>query len=231
LVYDAEALLPGTGSPEVAQGIVDNDPDFVFITTGPTGMGATFGAALQQGDDAQWTGSGPAYNFALLASPVGDALSERYTQSGYYAPYGTAGVDGMAEVEAILKAYMPDAETRQITDAFTRGYIEATIMINVLESAYAAGDLTPKGVLNSAQNLDPIDFGGLIPGGVQSWSGEPNDFILRAIQIYDVDKSVLTPEGTIATGGNAGFVLLEDNYIGELAAAYDFQEPCFVAGG
>ena len=60
---------------------------------------------------------------------------------------------------------------------------------------------------------------------------EPNDFILRAIQIYDVNIDSYTPEGTIATGGNAGFDLIEDNYIGTLAADYDFQEPCFVAGG
>lgn len=229
LVYDGEGLAAREGNTEVIAGLVGASPDLVFNTLTPGGLGEVFGGTTQSGlTEAQWGGSGPSYNYALLSSPIGPLLSERYTQSGYYAPYG-ADVEGMDEVRRIVSAAYPD---RQITDALTRGYLEARIMILALEDAAAAGDLTPAGVTNAAKNLEPIDFGGLVPGGVQGWSGEPNDFLLRSIQIYDIDISLFDPSATVVDGvsDNIGFVALETAYLGSLAAEYDYQGPCFVGG-
>ncbi len=229
VAYDGEGLAAGSANTEVIAGLVAASPDLVFNTLTPTSLGEIFGGAVQSGlTEAQWGGSGPSYNYALLGSPIGPLLSELYTQSGYYAPYG-ADVEGMDEVRRIVGGAFPD---RQLTDGFTRGYLEAQIIIAALEDAAAAGDLTPAGVTNAAKNLAPIDFGGLIPGGIQSWSGEPNDFLIRAIQIYDIDISLFDPTATVVDGEgeNIGYSVIETAYEGTLAAEYDYQGPCFVGG-
>lgn len=226
LVYDGEGAAAAEGNTEVIQALVDAQPDMVFVTLTPSGLAEIFGGATQQGlTEAIWSGSGPSFNFALLQTPIGNELANRYFHSGYYAPYGT-DVEGMDEIVAAMTEAYPD---RILTDAFTRGFIEAKIMIAALEAAYAAGDLTPAGVTSAAKSIETIDFGGLIPGGSQTWAGEPNDYIPRAIQVY---KPVENFEpNTIASGEGLAFEPIDTNYEGSLAAEFDYQGPCFVAEG
>jgi len=195
------------------------------VTLTPGGLGEIFGGAIQQGVQAEWSGSGPSFNFALLGTAIGDPLAAAYWHSTPYAAYGS-DVDGMDELVRIMNKYDPD---RPVSDAFTRGYIEALIMIAALEAAYEAGDLTPAGVTSAALSLESVDFGGLVPGGSQTWAGDPNDFLARSIVINTLTAG-FTPD-TVANGGGVGYTPVETNYLGTLAAAYDYQGPCFVAGG
>ena len=80
----------------------------------------------------------------------------------------------------------------------------------------------------AAANEVEVDFKGLAPK--QSWSGDPNDFVVRESYIYDVDLANFNPVTLGEGGGSTGWTLLEGPYTGDLAGGYDFTEPCYVAG-
>ena len=110
VAYDGEGLAAGSANTEVIAGLVAASPDLVFNTLTPTSLGEIFGGAVQSGlTEAQWGGSGPSYNYALLGSPIGPLLSELYTQSGYYAPYGA----DVKDINSYVKKYINAGETSQ----------------------------------------------------------------------------------------------------------------------
>lgn len=229
LVYDGEGLLGGEGNTEVIQALVEAQPDVVHLTSTPGINAEVFGGTTQQGlTEALWVGTGPSFNFALFDTPLGPEYVRRYTQSAYYVPYG-ADVDRMDELEEIMLANDPD---RLMTDAFSRGWVEAQIMIAVLEAAAASGDLTPEGVTAAAKSIEELDFGGVSPA--QTWAGEPDDFLVREVVLLEGNPDYV--EGTVAEGAedpNVGraFNVIDEAYSGDLAQAYTWDGPCFVAEG
>lgn len=229
LVYDGEGQLGGEGNTEVIQALVEAQPDIVHITSTPGINAEVFGGTTQQGlTEAQWIGTGPSFNFALFDTPLGPEYLERYTQSVYYAPYGS-DVERMDELEEIMLAADPD---RLMTDAFSRGWVEAQIMIAVLEAAAASGDLTPEGVTAAAKSIEALDFGGISPA--QSWAGEPDDFLVREVTIARGNPDYV--QGTIAEGAedpNVGrpFIVIDEAYSGDLVQEFTWDGPCFVAEG
>ena len=224
VVYNgAGAVAPFAENTEVIQALVDAQPDVVALTAFPPDLAAIVGGTTQQGlIDAWFTGGAPTFDAALLASPIGPQLVNRWFQPAPYAPY-PADVEGMQEIVDLMNKYAPD---RASGEAFTRGVLEAKIMIAVLEAAYAAGDLTPEGVLAAAKGLESIDFAEL--QAAQSWAGDPNDFAVRASGMYK--PSADYQPATVATAVPA-LVVLETEYVGDVAAAYDLTEPCFIPEG
>lgn len=223
VVYDGEALAAAEGNTEVIQGLVEAQPDLVHATLTPGGLAEIFGGTTQQGlTEALWIGNGPTFNIALLDTPLAPEFTRRYTHSGYYAPYG-AEVDRMDELIEIMTNADPD---RQMTDAFSRGWVEAQIMITVLEAAAAAGDLTPAGVTAAAKSLESLDFGGI--SQTQTWAGEPDDFIVRGIEILQINPDYAP--STVAEGTGQAYTVIENGYVGSVAEGWSF-EPCYTPEG
>ena len=104
------------------------------------------------------------------------------------------------------------------------GWTEAMATHAILEQAAANGDMTRAGIVAAANEVT-VDFNGLAP--TQTWSGEPNDYIVRETYMYDVDLAAfdLTPMGE--GEGDTGTVLLEGPFVGELAANFTYEGPCF----
>jgi hypothetical protein len=74
-----------------------------------------------------------------------------------------------------------------------------------------------------------VNFGGLAPD--QTWSGDPNDYIVRDSYMYDVDMAKFTAGATVSDeGAGTGFTLVDGPFVSDVAANYVWDGPCFVAG-
>lgn len=234
LVYDGEGLVtPDPADPEtgVISEIVGTSPDIVFATINPTNLAIIMGGAAQSGFQGQWTGSVPSYDFRLLDSPVAPIIDAAYTQSGYNVAWGT-DVPGMAPLVEAMTAARPDLRP---SDAMVIGWLEAKVTEEILRIAEASGDMTRAGIKAAALTLEGFDLEGLAPD--QSWSppDDPNSYATRAIAIFDPNLEAYTAAGGAAqtigeapNGGTTGSDLVQEFFVGEVAAAYDFSSRCFV---
>ena len=227
IVFDGEALLAGDDFSGVVAELVAADPDIVWITSSPGVLAQVMGGAAAQGLDAIWSGNSPSYNPALLGTEVGPALDAFYFHSTYTALWDSNNSAGMSDIVSTLTERLPDS-TYAVADSYIFGWTEAIFTEAVLRQAAANGDMTRAGVV-AAANQVTVDFQGLAPD--QSWSGDPNDFVVRGSFIYDIDAAAATLETAITSPGSAGFVLLEDNFVGSVAQGHEFNEPCFVSEG
>ena len=227
IVFDGEAQLAGEDFSGVIAGLVEADPDIVWITSSPGILAQVLGGAAAQGLDAIWSGNSPSYNPALLGTDVGPALDALYFHSTYTALWDSNSSAGMTDIVSTLTERLPEGTYAQ-ADAYIFGWTEAIFTQAVLEQAAANGDMTRAGVVAAANEVT-VDFQGLAPD--QTWVGDPNDFVVRGSFIYDIDAAAATLETSITEPGSAGFVLLEDNFVGSVAQGFEFNEPCFISEG
>jgi hypothetical protein len=82
--------------------------------------------------------------------------------------------------------------------------------------------MTQAGVLAAAKSLDNVTFDGLAPD--ETFVGTSNEQVQRSTLIWRPD-----PEG-LASGANAGEVVEEAAYTADIAAAYQFDEACYLFG-
>jgi len=215
VVYDGSGLvIPGdaTSSDEVAAAIVASDADMVFLTATPTAWSEIYGRALAQGFEALWTGASPSWNPAFVAegSPIAEGVTRDMYLSGYLERWDDPG---QADVRAIM-----EAAGAPPTDYYGEGFVEATIMHAALNAAYESGDMTQAGVLAAAKSLEEVDFGGLAPN--ETYVGDPNDIVQRAIWIGRPDPAATT-----------GAVTIESAFTSPVAEAYEFTGACYVLEG
>ena len=235
LVYDGEGLVTPPGDDvdtTVITEIVANAPNIVFATVNPTNMGQIMGGAAQSGFQGWWTGSVPSYDFRMLDSPVAPLIDAAFFQPGYNVPWGT-DVPGMAPLVDAMLAARPDLRP---SDAFVIGWLEAKMTEEILRTAADSGDMTRAGIKAAALSIEGFGFDGLLPDQSYSPSDDPNTYSTRAIAMFDPDLAAYTAAGgsaqTIGTapdGGTTGSTILQDFFVGEVAAAYDFQGRCFGA--
>jgi ABC-type branched-subunit amino acid transport system substrate-binding protein len=234
LVFDGEGLVtptPDDPETEIITGIVSNAPDLVYAVVNPTNLAVIMGGAAQGGFAGGWTGAVPSYDFRLLDSPVAPILDTSYTQPGYSVTWGT-DVPGMAPLMEAMLAARPDLRP---SDASVYGWLEAKIAEAVLRTAAESGDMTRAGIKAAALTIEGFSFDGLAPDQSYSPPDDPNSYVTRSIAIFDPNLEAYTAAGgaaqTIGTapnGGTTGTDLVEDFFVGEIAAAYDFQGRCFV---
>ncbi len=225
VVYDGEgAVVPGSDQTPVITELVAADPDIVWATLNPSTLAEVLGGAYAQGLRAQWSGNSPTWNYQLLATDLGAIADEVYTHSTYTALWGAVDTPGMTAMIEGMREKQPEAV---LSDTYIISWTEGIATKAILEQAAANGDMTRAGVVAALQDVN-VDFQGLAPD--QTWSGEPNDFIVRESYLYDVDLASFTPGATVSDEGGTGFILQEGPYVGEIAANYDFQGACFVAG-
>ncbi|MFQ5968680.1 MAG: ABC transporter substrate-binding protein, partial [Acidimicrobiia bacterium] len=223
---EAVAIRAGGDPTTLAPALIEAQPDWVYVTTGPTELAALMGAAAGGGLQARWSGSIPTYAPFLLTTAVAPVLDAAYYWPSTFAAWGQ-DVPGMQELVDTITAAYPD-ERFFFADYYVRGWVEAQMMKEVLEAAFDSGDMTQAGILAAGQSIEGFDFGGLAPS--QGYVGTPNDFAVRNTAIYDVDLSLFTPEATFGTGGHTGTVPVPGfglDYVSDVAAAYDFSAPCF----
>jgi ABC-type branched-subunit amino acid transport system substrate-binding protein len=227
VVYDGEgAVVPGADQTPVITELVAADPDIVWATVNPSTLAEILGAAAAQGLTAQWSGNSPSWNFQLLATDVGPVADEVYTHSTYTQLWNTGDVPGMTEMVDGMREKRPDAP---ISDVYIISWTEGYATQQLLEQAAANGDLSRAGTVAALEDVQ-VDFKGLAPD--QTWSGEPNDFVVRESFLYDVDIANFSADATVSDeDAGTGFTLLEANYTGDVAANYDFQEACFTPEG
>jgi ABC-type branched-subunit amino acid transport system substrate-binding protein len=233
LVFDGEGLVTPAGDDpetEVITGIVSNSPDYVFATVNPTNLAVLMGGAFQAGFQGQWTGSVPSYDFRLLDSPVAPIISAAYWQPGYNVAWGT-DVPGMGPLVDAMLAARPDLRP---SDAFVIGWLEAKMTEEILRVAAENLDMTRAGIKAAALSIEGFGFDGLLPDQSYSPPDDPNTFSTRAIAMFKPSVEKYTEAGgatqTIGTapnGGTTGSELVENFFVGDVAANYQFTERCF----
>ena len=227
VVYDGDGkVIPGQAQTEVIQGIVESGADWTYLATNPSIGAEILAGAVQAGYAGKFTGSLPAYNFALLDSPAGPLYDALFYQSAYNVVWGD-DTPGNNEMMAAMAEVFPD---RRPTDSFILGWNESIAMHQVLETAIANNDLTPEGVVAAANSIESLDFAGSSPD--QSYAGTPDEYVQRASAIYNVDLATYTAAGgaeqtLTQDGGTTGSVLEKDFFVGAAAADFEFSAPCF----
>ncbi len=199
----------------VADGIVASGADIAFVTATPGSFSAVYGAALQKGYQAIWTGAAPSWNPAFVAegSPIRDAIARDFIGSFYLGNW-TSESPGADNLRALMAQYAPDAPP---TDYYGEGFVEAKILHEALLKAYDNGDMTQAGVLAAAKSLENVDFDGLGPS--QGYVGDANTTVQRAVNILGVDLTAATGTKTLAA-----------NYVSEIAKNFNFTEACYKLG-
>jgi len=224
IVYDGEAaVIPGADQTPVITGLVDSGANMVWLTTSPGLTAEIMGGAAAQGFQAVWSGNSPSYNYALLATPLAPYMEANYLISTYNLAWGSSASPGMVQMEEEMLAARPDAT---ISDAYVVGWLEGMATHQILEQAANNNDMTRAGVVAAANQVS-VDYGGLTPN--QSWSGTPGDNVVRSSVLFEIDLSIYTPDATIAEGGSHGSVLIEESYMGSIAAAHEYEGACFSA--
>jgi ABC-type branched-subunit amino acid transport system substrate-binding protein len=226
VVYDGEgAVVPGSDQTPVVTELVNANPDIVWATINPTTLGEILGGAYAQGLRAQWSGNSPTWNYQLLATDLGPIADEVYTHSTYTQLWESDTSPGMTSMVEGMRAQKPDAP---LSDVYIVSWTEGYATQQVLEQAAANGDMTRAGVVAALQDVK-VNMGGLAPD--QTWSGDPNDYIVRDSYMYDVDLAKFSAGATVSDeGAGTGFTLAEGPFVSDTAASYVWDGPCFVAG-
>lgn len=225
VVYDGVgAIVPGADQTPVVNALVAAKPDLVWSTVNATVFSEIFGAAVGQGMEAQWTGTWSTMSSQLFTTPIGPALDKYYTHSSYFSLWGTSTEPGMLALMEGMRAKRPDAAA---SDQYIIGWVQGMIAQQILEQAASNGDMTREGILKAGSEIT-VDLGGLAPN--QTWTGEPNDFAVRGTFLYKIKSQEFDPSLKVtAEGAQTGFELLKGPFVGDIAANFDFTEPCFVS--
>ena len=220
IVYDGTGqAVRGSDQTEVVAGIVESGADWVWLTTNPGTAAQLVGGAAGAGFTGQWSGNSPSWNPGLLGTPgVADLFDASYTHSTYTVLWGVGEAEGMQEMISAMREFRPDAP---FDDVYIISWIEGYVATQILEQAINNNDLTRAGVLAAANQIT-VDLKGLAPD--QTWSGDPNDNVVRETYLYDVDLSLYTPGATVSDeAGNNGYRLIKGPYASETAQAWEYE--------
>jgi ABC-type branched-subunit amino acid transport system substrate-binding protein len=188
--------------------IVAEQPDLVILTLTPTDTAVVVGQAAAQGFQGTFIGNSPTWNPGLLGTAAADALRALYLQA---APW--AGFDTDTPGHEAMREALGDVEGN---DGYTAGWVWQYPLRAALERASENGDLTREGLLRAVEELESVDYEGMLPEGSGNFAGEPNDAVVRASVIAEVDDE-----------SSSGVTVLEDFFTGPTAEAYELTGPCF----
>ncbi|WP_040320302.1 ABC transporter substrate-binding protein [Aeromicrobium marinum] len=191
------------------QQILAQQPDLVFISTGPAEMATIVGGSAAQGFTGTFVGSSPTWNPALLQSAAAPALEALYFQAGPWGPFGTE-TDGHAAMRDALGDVTPN-------DGYTAGWAWSYPLLAALEAAAELdGGITRENLLAAAADLEEVDYEGMLPNEAGNYAGDPSEVAFRQSVISGVDTSAPT-----------GVAIVQEFQAGPTATDYDFSSPCF----
>ncbi len=227
VVYDGTGAVAGDDRTAVISEVVNSGATMVWTTLTPGELLDVFGNSVSQGLEAYWSGNQPSFNYLVhLGSDFAQQFDQWYFQSGYQASWATPGIPGMETLVAEMTARRPDLN---ISDVYTTGWIEGMMTEALIRRAVDDGDMTRAHIVEISQSPDfSVDFQGL--SAPQSWPQDYNEAVVRSSYIYDVNApgfnlipmSEYTPDNT----GSTGLDVLEADYVGTVAADYQFDGPC-----
>ena len=132
--------------------------EVVFLAATPSVTGGALGAAATSGFAPQWIGLSPTWINALAASPLAPYMQQNFVVVGEGSTWGDTDVPGMVTMIEHLEQFAPD----QAPDYyFTFGYVQARLVVELLEAAVANGDLSREGVVEALNGLGALSFDGL----------------------------------------------------------------------
>jgi ABC-type branched-subunit amino acid transport system substrate-binding protein len=202
------------GSQEAAiDAILQAKPDVVIVTTGPAEAAEIIGGVAARGFTGKFIGTEPTWNAGLLDSPAAEAIQQLYLATFPWPPFGsdTPGHEAMREA-------LGDVEPNE---GYTSGWVWSYPLKAALEAAFESGDLTRGGLVRAAEELETVDYEGMLPEEAGRFAGDPNETVFRQHLIVQPD-----PEAP------SGVSVVEDFFAGPTAEAYEFTEACqaFVEG-
>jgi len=206
---DVETQSGQTNQAGAIQAIVGQQPDLVFVTTGPTDLAVIVGQAAAAGYQGRFIGSSPTWNPGLLASPAAPALQALYHQAGPWATYDTDTPGHQAMRDALGSGV-------QGNDGYTAGWVWSYPLKAALEQAADNGDLTRAGLVEAIGQLESVDYQGMLPEGAGNFSGEPNETVFRESVISVPDPA-----------SSAGVRVIQDFFVSPTAEEYELNAPCY----
>lgn len=189
--------------------IIKAKPDLVIITTGPREMAEIVGGTAARGFTGKFIGTSPTWNPGLLGTPAAPAIEKLYLATFTWGPWGSDTPGHQAMRDALKGVATP------VSDGYTAGWIWSYPLLQVLENAVKAGDLTRDGVLKAARQLRSVDYEGMLPKEAGVFTGQPNETVFRQNLIVKPDKTA-----------PSGVSIVKDLFVGPTAKAYKFTEPC-----
>lgn len=190
------------------QAILDQEPDLVLLTVGPTEAGEIVGGAGARGFQGKFLGNHPTFYPTLMAGRAAPALEAAFHLLG---PYQNWAGDTPAHA-AMREAFGEGAPSN---DGFTFGWVLSYPMKAALEAAAAAGELNREGVLAAIDGMT-VDFEGALPDVTY---GDPNGSIVRQTTISQPDADVVDDK--------LGLNVVEPAFSGTVAQGFEFTAPCF----
>ncbi|MFW2332945.1 ABC transporter substrate-binding protein [Ilumatobacter sp.] len=227
IVYDGTGAVAGDDRTAVISELVGSEATIVWVTLTPGELLDIFGNAVSQGFEATWSGSSPSFNYLVhMPSDFAEQFGQYYFQSYYQAPWATPGIPEMERLVAEMTARRPDLN---ISDVYTTGWIEGIMAETLIRTAIDQGDMTRANMVAISQSPDfSVDFGGLSAN--QSWPQDYDEALVRSSWIYDIDPSqfnlIPMSEYTPDNPGSTGVIPIEQDYVGTVAADYEFGGPC-----
>ncbi|GFZ97255.1 ABC transporter substrate-binding protein [Nesterenkonia alkaliphila] len=193
---------------EAVSRIVQDDPDLVVITAGPTETATIIAGAASSGWEGTAIGSSPTWNPGLLQSDAAPVLEERYFHLSPWGPWDYDS-EGHAAMQEALGDVTPNF-------AYVMGWAWSYPVLAVLEdAAEMEGGITRENLVEAAEQLESVDYEGILPEEAGLRAGDPSETAYRA--------SVINRVSPDAPGGTE---LEQDLTVGPTAEAYDYTGPC-----
>jgi ABC-type branched-subunit amino acid transport system substrate-binding protein len=206
-----ETGLVNAGDDQTAaiRALVQAEPDMVFVATTPLELANVIGGYFAQGQQAQFIGSIPTWNAALLQNEaLAQVLEGAYMQATSF-PTWDADTPGQAKMREAAGEQPPN-------DWFSLGFSSGYILKAILEDAIANDNVTREGIYEAAQSLTGVDSEGTLPEGSGNYAGDPNEQAVRVTQLNAVD-----------TDASSGMTVRVPAFTGPSAEAYEFTDPCY----
>lgn len=209
-VFTALETDPGADNQAVAiAAVLAEEPDLVFIATGPLEMATILGQAAARGYQGRFIGSGPTWTPALLESPAADVIADRYWQAAPWGPF-SAATSGHEALREALGDVAP-------SDGHVAGWISQYPIKAAIEAAVDRGDLTRAGLRAALDDLTQVDYEGMLPSGAGNFAADdPDERAFRESVVTEVDPDAPT-----------GLRVREDFFAGPTARAFELSDPCF----
>jgi len=190
--------------------LVATTPDVVVMATGPTEMSQITKGLSDAGHEFEVLGASLTWNVALKGDPdLVPLLEEVYSGTSAWGAWDFNS-DGHAAMRAAA-----EAAGREPDNDYIAGWVSQYPWLTLLTEVVATGDITRSNVAGVAEDLESIDYQGMLPEG--SYAGTPHESVARSTIVNRAD--VRAPDGLTA---------ITDAFVSEIAADFDLGAPCSV---
>lgn len=164
----------------VVGAVLAGGANVVVLAVGPAETAEIVGKLAASGFQGRFMGALPTWNPALLGSAAAPALVGLYNHMSPYENWDGSSA-GVAAMKASLGGELP------ANGGFIIGWAIGYPLKAALETAAAAGDLTPAGIASVVSGLT-VDFEGMVPN--QTYGGDPQANAVQTVYVGTPDAEV-----------------------------------------